>query len=108
MRTLRRTQVREVAESDRQRIAVTGYADAQQVAVGGTGSGGDRWHAAVTAVEPMCAASEVRGGLRRTADAAQLGDHVRWRRQLSQSACVIAAVTESWPQPAHNVDMPPS
>ena len=27
---------------------------------------------------------------------------------LSQSAWVIAAVTESWPQPAHNVDIAPS
>ncbi len=27
---------------------------------------------------------------------------------VSQSACVIAAVTESWPQPAQRVDMPPS
>ena len=26
----------------------------------------------------------------------------------SQKACVIAAVTESWPQPAHSVDIEPS
>jgi hypothetical protein len=26
----------------------------------------------------------------------------------SKNACTIAAVIESWPQPAHSVDMPPS
>ena len=26
----------------------------------------------------------------------------------SKNACTIAAVIESWPQPAHSVDIPPS
>jgi hypothetical protein len=30
------------------------------------------------------------------------------RIDICHTASMIAAVTESWPQPAHNVDMPPS
>ena len=69
--------VAQLAEADRQRVAVAGDADVVQLAVGGVGAGGERRHAPVHAVEAVRLAEEVRGGLGRAADAAHLRHAVR-------------------------------
>ena len=74
--------VAELAEADRQRIAVAGDADVVQLAVGRVGAHGDRGHAAVHRVEAVAAAHEVGGGLRRAADARELHQVLRLERQL--------------------------
>ena len=78
--------VDELADADRQRVAVAGDADVGQVAVGGVGAGGDGRHAAVRRVEAVGAGHEVGRRLRRAADARQLGDHVRRRVELVERA----------------------
>ncbi len=76
--------VRELAEPDRQRVAVARYADVDQLAVGRVGSGHERRHASMDAVEAVRLFQEVRGRLRRTADAGELGDAMRRNRQLPE------------------------
>ena len=71
--------VAQVAEADGERIAVAGDADVSQFAIGRVGAGGDRRHASVRGVEAVRAVDEIGRRLRRAADAAQLGDHVRLR-----------------------------
>ena len=100
--------VAQLPEADRQRVAVAGDADVRQLAVGGVGAGRERRHAAVHAVEAVRAAQEVRRRLRRAADAATASRRGAAAMSSSQNACTIAAVTESWPQPAQSVDIAPS
>ena len=99
--------VAQLPEADRQRVAVAGDADVDEVAVGGVGAGDERGHAAVHAVEAVRLAQEVRRRLRRAADPRQLRHLVR-RIDSSQNAWMIAAVIESWPQPAQSVVIAPS
>ena len=77
--------VTELAEADRQRIAVARDADVDQVAVGGVGAGHERRHAPVDAVEPVRLAQEVGRRLRRAADAGQLGHLVRRDRRAPRT-----------------------
>ena len=54
------------------RVAVARDADVGEIAVGGVRAHRDRRHAAVHGIEAVPAADEIRGGLRRAADARQL------------------------------------
>ena len=76
--------VRQLAEADRQRVAVARDADEDQVAVGGVGARGHRRHAAVHAVEAVRVAQEIGRRLRRAADARELRHTVRLDRQLPE------------------------
>ena len=70
----------QLAEADRQRIAVAGHADVSQLAIGGIRTARDRGHASMHRVEAVRAAHEIRGGLRGAADAGELhqlfGPHI--------------------------------
>ena len=68
--------------ADRQAIAVAGHADIGQVAVRGIRARRDRRHAAVNRIEAMRLAHEIRGRLRRAADAAEFRRPVRRNAQL--------------------------
>ena len=72
----------ELAEPDRGRIAVAGYPEIDEVAIGEVGAGQHRRHAAMHAVEAVRLAEEIGRGLRRAADAGQFGDPVRRHRKL--------------------------
>jgi hypothetical protein len=69
--------VRELPEADRGRIAVTGHAEIDEVAVGEIGAGEHRRHAPVHGIEAVGVAEEIGRRLRRAADAGELGDAVR-------------------------------
>jgi hypothetical protein len=60
-----------------------------------------------TLLKPWLCAEEIGRRLRRAADAGQLGDAVR-RMFSSKQAWMMAALIESWPQPAHSVEIEPS
>ena len=62
----------ELTESDRERIAVAGDTDVDEVAVGGVGAARDRRHPSVDGIEAVRLAHEVRGRLRGAADATHL------------------------------------
>jgi len=98
--------MRELAEADGSGIAVAGDAEIDQLAVGEVGAGQHRRHAAMHRVEAVRIAEEVIRRLRRAADAGNLGDAMRLDRQL-ETASMIEAVIESWPQPAHKVEILP-
>ena len=58
-------------------------------------------------IEAVRLAEEVGRRLRRAADAGELRDPVRLDAS-SKQASMMAAVIESWPQPAHRVETEPS
>ena len=97
----------ELAEADRGGIAVARHAEIDQVLVGEIGAGQHRRHAAVHGIEAVRVAEEIGRRLRRAADARELGDAVRRQVEL-EAACMIADEIESWPQPAHSVEIAPS
>ena len=74
--------MRELAEPDRGRIAVTRDAEIKQLAIGEVGAGQDRRHAPVHAVEAVRLAEKIGRRLRRAADAGELGDLVRFEIEL--------------------------
>ena len=51
--------MRELAETDRGRVAVAGNAEIDQIAVGEVGAGQDRRHAAVHRIEAVRIAEEI-------------------------------------------------
>ena len=75
-----------VTQADGERIAIARNADIGQLAIRGVGAGGDGWHAPMGRVESMRAVDEIGGRLGRTADAAELGDHVRLGGKFPKSA----------------------
>ena len=72
----------ELAEPDRGGVAVAGHAEIDEIAVGEIGAGQHRRHAAVHGIEAVRFSEKIRRGLRRAADARELGDAVRRQRQL--------------------------
>src|SRR3569833_3056489 len=74
--------MRELAESDRRRIAIAGHAEINQVTVGEVGAGQHRWQAAVHRIETVRIAKKIIRGLRRAADAGDLGHAMRLDRKL--------------------------
>src|SRR5215469_16877494 len=72
--------VAELAEPDRQRIAIVGNADVSELSVGGVGTGRDGWHPAVHGVEAVTAADEVSRGVGGAADAGKFHDVLRLQR----------------------------
>ncbi len=63
-----------LADADGSGIAITADAKRDEIAIGQHRAGGDRGHASVNRVEAVRAVHEVRGTLRRAADAAHLDD----------------------------------
>jgi hypothetical protein len=107
MFTPRRIDVRELAEADRGGVAVAGHAEVDQVAVGEVGAGQHRRHAAVHGVEAVRVAEEVVGVF----DEQPMPESLATRcgsMSSSKQAWMIAALIESWPQPAHSVEIAPS
>jgi hypothetical protein len=89
----------ELTETDRQRITVAGNTNVVQPAIGGVRSGGQLkpWppltkYAVVLEEQPMPESLTTSCGA----------------MSLAQQASTIAAVIESWPQPAHSVEVAPS
>src|SRR6185437_1256974 len=72
--------VAELAEADREGVAVARDPDVGELPVGGIGPGRDRRHAAVHGVESVTAADEVGRGLGGAADAGELHDVLRLER----------------------------
>src|SRR5260370_15383753 len=72
----------ELAEPDRRRVAVAGDAEIDEVAVGEVGASEHRGHAPVHRVEAVRVAEEIGRGLRRAADAGELGDTMRRQVEL--------------------------
>src|SRR5579884_4515933 len=72
----------ELAEPDRGRVAVAGYAEIDEVAIGKVRAGEDRRHASVHRVESVRVAEHVGRRLGRTADARDLGDTMRLDGEL--------------------------
>ena len=75
-------QVDELPDSDRGGVPVTGDAQAHQAAVGQQRPGGDRRHPSVHRVEGVGTAHEIGRGLRRAADAGELGHPFGGNAQL--------------------------
>ena len=76
--------VTELAESDRERIAVARDADVGERAIRGVRAGHDRRHAPVHGVEAVRLLHEIRGRLGRAADAAHLRRAVRRNGELPE------------------------
>ncbi len=74
--------VRELPEPDRERVAVAGYPDVGQPAIGRRRARRHRRHAPVHGVEAVRLLHEVRRGLRRAADPAHLRGAMRLELQL--------------------------
>ena len=72
----------ELAEPDRQGVAVARHADVIQLLVGGVGAGGDGRHPAVNGIETVGSAQEIGRRLGGTADSADLGHPVGLDGQL--------------------------
>ena len=99
--------VNELADADRRRVAVARNAEINQIAIGEIRTGQHRGHASVHSVEAMRLAEKIIRRLRAAADAGKFGDTMRFDVEL-QHAWMIAAEIESWPQPAHSVEILPS
>ena len=98
--------VLELAHADVGRVAVAADADAHQLLVGQQGPGGHRGHPAVQGVEAVAVLQEIRRGLARAADAAEL-DRVIGFTPIDLHASIRWLVMLLWPQPLHRVDGKP-
>ena len=99
--------VRELAEPDGGGVAVARDAEIDQFAVGEIGAGQHRRHAAVHGVEAVRLAEEIVGVFEEQPMPESFATRCGWIAS-SKQASMIAAVIESWPQPAQSVETLPS